>query len=569
MEAKTHSTSSVQACQNCKKSFEITNDDFGFYEKIGVPAPTFCPDCRYQRRISDRNEWELYRRNCSKCNLGMVSIYNPQYKGPVYCNTCWWADDWDRFQYGVDFDFSRPFFEQFKELRERTPKLSIAHPRCVNSEYTNQSQDLKNCYMVFGSDQSEDSMYGSLYFSSKECVDCNRVLTSELLYECINCTNCSRSAYLEDCSDCTESYFLKDCKGCISCFGSVNLRNKSYHWFNEQLTKEEYKKRLSEFSFSRSDINEALKKWYELSLKLPKKYYQGQKIVNSTGSYIDDLKNCKNNFCMFDAEDSHYCQDAWHVKNCMDVTEMAFNELDYEMEGIGYSARSIGCSRTWNIYDSCYTENCFSCDSVFGCVALNKNKYCILNKQYNKEDYGVLKTKIIEHMKKTGEWGEFYPTTISPFAYNETVAQHYFPMTKQEVLAKGWRWYDRDSRDYKVTLNHIDVPTTISLTGDEIVKEIISCSSQDNEEDKRTHTACVTAFRITSDELNLHRKMNMPLPEQCFPCRFRDRLNRRTPRKLWHRKCMNEGCMNEFETSYSPDRPEIIYCESCYQKEVL
>ena len=27
-------------------------------------------------------------------------------------------------------------------------------------------------------------------------------------------------------------------------------------------------------------------------------------------------------------------------------------------------------------------------------------------------------------------------------------------------------------------------------------------------------------------------------------------------------------CTNEFETSYAPERPEIVYCESCYQKEV-
>ena len=557
-----------KSCKNCKKDFSSTPDDLGFYEKIGVPTPTLCPDCRYQRRLTDRNEWELYKRVCSKCNAGMVSIYNPQYAGPIYCTKCWWADDWNRTEYGADFDFSRSFFEQFKELRERTPKLSIAHPRCVNSDYTNQSQDLKNCYMIFGSDQSEDSMYGSLYFKGKECIDSHRVLTSELLYECINCVNCSRSAYLEDCSDCTESYFLKDCKGCISCFGCVNLRNKSYYWFNEEIGKEEYQKRLSEWKRSRVSIEVAQKKHQALSLKLPKKYYQGQKIVNSTGSYIDDVKNCKNNFCMFDAEDSNYCQDAWHVKNCMDVTEMAFNELDYEMEGIGYSARSIGCSRSWNIFDCRYTENCFSCDSVFGCVALNKQKYCILNKQYSKEDYEVLTKKIIEHMKKTGEWGEFFPTTISPFAYNETVAQHYFPMTKEEVLAKGWSWYDREARGYAVTMSHENVPQSMAETNDTILKEIIGCSSQDTEESKAKHTACATAFKITSDELTLHRKMNMPLPEQCFPCRFRDRLNRRTPRQLWHRKCMNVGCSNEFETSYAPERTEIVYCESCYQKEV-
>ena len=42
----------------------------------------------------------------------------------------------------------------------------------------------------------------------------------------------------------------------------------------------------------------------------------------------------------------------------------------------------------------------------------------------------------------------------------------------------------------------------------------------------------------------------------------------RGPVKLWHRKCMNKGCNNEFETSYAPERPEIVYCESCYNQEV-
>lgn len=327
-------------------------------------------------------------------------------------------------------------------------------------------------------------------------------------------------------------------------------------------------KRLSEWKRTRTSIQEMREKHEKLSLSLPKKYYQGQKIMNSTGSYIDDVKNCKENFCMFDAEDSNYCQDAWHVKNCLDVTEMAFNELDYEMEGIGYSARSIGCSRSWNISDSRYTENCFSCDNIFGSVALNKHKYCILNKQYTKEEYEALVPEIVEHMKQTGEWGEFMPTAISPFAYNETVAQFYFPMTKEQVLAKGWKWHDRDNRNYTITLEHAAVPQSMAETDDTILQETISCSSQDSEELKKSHTACATAFRITQDELMLHQKLNIPLPEQCFPCRFRDRLNRRTPRKLWYRHCMNEGCLNEFETAYSPESQQIVFCESCYQREV-
>lgn len=558
----------TRTCQNCKRDFRSTADDLGFYRKIGVLEPTLCPDCRYQRRISNRNEWELYRRNCSKCSLGMVSIYNPEYPGPVFCLKCFWSDDWDRLEYGMDFDFSRSFFEQFKELRFRTPKVTVAHFRCVNSDYTNQSQDLKNCYMCFAGDASEDCMYGSWYFHCRECIDGSMLHSCELVYEGLNCINCSRSAYLENCTDCFESQFLKDCKGCSNCFGCVGLRNKSYYWFNEELSKEEYKKRLAEFSKTRNNIQEMVDRHARFALTIPVKYYQGNKIVNTTGDYLQNAKNTQYGFNVGDSEDSSYGQDAWGIKNCVDITESAYNELDYEMEGIGYTARNIGVSRSWNIFDSNYCENCFSCDSIFGCVSLHKKKYCIFNRQYSKEEYEVLKARIVEHMKKAGEWGEFFPTIISPFAYNETVAQHYFPMTKEEVREKGLRWYEREARNYQITKNHADLPQSIEEVDDSILQEVISCSSQDTVEGREKHSACTTAFRVTPDELMLYRKTCMPIPDKCFPCRFRDRLNKRTPRRLWHRKCMNEGCHNEFETSYSPDRPEIIFCESCYQKEV-
>ncbi|MBU0627024.1 hypothetical protein KKG31_00015 [Patescibacteria group bacterium] len=44
-----------------------------FYSKVSpiiagkkylIPAPTLCPDCRQQRRISFRNERSLYKRKC-------------------------------------------------------------------------------------------------------------------------------------------------------------------------------------------------------------------------------------------------------------------------------------------------------------------------------------------------------------------------------------------------------------------------------------------------------------------------------------------------------------------------
>jgi hypothetical protein len=33
----------------------------------------------------------------------------------------WWSDEWDPLDYGIEFDFSRTFFEQWKELRDTIP----------------------------------------------------------------------------------------------------------------------------------------------------------------------------------------------------------------------------------------------------------------------------------------------------------------------------------------------------------------------------------------------------------------------------------------------------------------
>ena len=106
----------TKKCQNCKKDFVIDQEDFNFYEKMDVPLPTFCPLCRAQRRMAFRNERTFYKRPCSMCNKDMISLYADNSPFPVYCHECWWSDKLDATSFGRDFDFSRPFFEQFKEF---------------------------------------------------------------------------------------------------------------------------------------------------------------------------------------------------------------------------------------------------------------------------------------------------------------------------------------------------------------------------------------------------------------------------------------------------------------------
>ncbi len=107
--------SKTKTCQNCKSKFVIEPADFEFYQKIDVPEPTFCPDCRLQRRLSFRNEISLHKRKCDATGKDIVSIYNPNSPHKIYHREYWWSDKWDAIKYGQDYDFNKPFFKQFKE----------------------------------------------------------------------------------------------------------------------------------------------------------------------------------------------------------------------------------------------------------------------------------------------------------------------------------------------------------------------------------------------------------------------------------------------------------------------
>lgn len=114
-------------CQNCKNEFTIEPEDFEFYDKIKVPAPTFCPECRFQRRLMSRNEHALYKRNCDLCGKSMITMFSPDNPHKVYCEPCWWSDKWGAEKYARNYDPNRNFFEQFLELKKEVP-----YPALIN-----------------------------------------------------------------------------------------------------------------------------------------------------------------------------------------------------------------------------------------------------------------------------------------------------------------------------------------------------------------------------------------------------------------------------------------------------
>lgn len=562
----------IKICKKCEKEFTVEPIHFEFYEKIKVPPPTFCPDCRQQRRYAWRNERVLYRRNCDLCGKSTVTIYSTNKPYKVYCSSCWWGDGWDPGEYGRDFDFSRPFFEQWHELHLAVPRMPLLVKNSVNSEYTNHANGNKNCYLVFGTFNCENVLYSNRVLPGKDCMDCHNLAgkgTCELCYELTfseKCYQCQYGYLLKDCTDCL---YCIDCRGCSNCLFSYNLRNKQYYIENKQYTKEDYFSYLKQLSLENYDSR---KKAYDTYLSNFKKAVfrpaVTEQTINATGNFLFYVKNAEKNFSVENAENTIYCiNGSLGAKDCMDCYNFGAKcELVYETHAHVGSYNSCFCHLCYDNNFITYCDSCQNSNNLFGCVCVKKGAYRILNKQYTKEEYENLVPKIIEHMKKTGEYGEFFPASMSPFGYNETQGMIHMPLLKEDALRRGFKWEDNMPGTYgKETLTSENLPQSISETPDSITKEVLVCIK------------CTKNYNIVSPELELSRRIGVPIPRLCFDCRYRRRLSLIPSRHLHKGECMCEKvghehkgkCSNVFVTPYGSDRPETVYCEGCYQKEVI
>ncbi len=507
-------------------------------------------------------------------------MYHDQSPFVVYCTECYFSDSWNGDEFARDYDFSRPFFSQWYDLLKSVPRLHLEHVgnNGVGCEYANYVYKSTHVYLSFVCVKSEHVAYSALSRSSKNCSDCYSIMENQYCYECTGSSQSYKSAFLTDCSQCADSEFLFDCINCQDCFMSVNLRNKRYIFYGIQMDRDSYKQALEETKKQKT-LPVLRAEYAQLMEHAIHPYTRKRNAVDSTGNLLRNVKNVRDSFEITESENCRFATfGSFGVKDSYDVVSSGKAEQCYECIESGRGNFNAYFSYNFgDTHDIFYSHDCNNTHSIFGCVGLNAKPYSILNKQYTKEEYGEMVENIKKQMArepykdtkgKIYAFGEFFPSEFSPFAYNETNAFERFPLTKEEALEKGYTWRDNTPKENTPTVTHEQAQ---NKKLDDLTKEILACTTINN------NPLCSKAFRLVEDEILLLKHFRYPVPPHCPNCRYLTRRNRTLPYKLWRRSCMcdiqnhdHSGiCPNEFETSYSPDRPEKVYCESCYQKEVL
>jgi len=518
--------------------------------------PTICNFCRIKLHLSF---WMFGKFRKGKSDLSgesLITILPEKNRYPIYTSSEWYSDKWEAMNYGQDYDENKSFFEQLQALQEKIPHPHQSGVKNTNCDWCDDVWNSKNCYLARSMVDCEDLLYSYRNLGVKNSIDVAVCFNCEKCYDSGECHHSYKLFYSKHSRDCIDSYFLYDCRNCQNCFMCWNLRGKSYCIENVQYTREEYLEKIKSFKLgSYKSIQNHKKRFEEITQKkVIHRPNFNLKVYNSDGDYLLDCKNCHNCNTISESEDCYNSIRGFQSKSCIDVNGCWKSEL------LGNCSSCIsGYAEKYCIWSSSryseYLDLCIECEYCFGCVGLKKKKYCILNKQYGKEEYGKLKEKIILNMRKNKEYGKFLPYSMSAGPFNFSTSYLYFPNTKKEdILKLGGYW--EDSIESNIDgMKTSELPDDIKDVKDSIITQALICGETG------------WRFNIAKNELIFYKENNIPLPRYHFDVRIKNSLKDLTVLQSYPYTCFY--CEKDVEAYYLPEwKYQKIACEECYKQNI-
>ncbi|MCA9364000.1 hypothetical protein KC727_02165 [Candidatus Kaiserbacteria bacterium] len=550
-------------CRFSKRQFYVRPEDVAFYKKIGVPLPTLSPNERARRKFGYFNIYNLFRVNSTHSNKSIIAAYPPNTPYPIYEHEVWNGEGWNPHEFAHDYDPNRDFFSQYQDFQRSVPRANLNIKNSVGSDFTNNTSRVKNCYLVFDAIESEECAYCIYLEQSKYCYNGFGPINSEITYEAVISERLYRSFFIEYSRDCLDSSFLYDCRDCQYCFACTNLRHRKYCFLNEQLTKEEYEKRVSEIDLgNRAVVEEWKGKFSELKEGAIHRANHNEKSVDSSGDFIEQSRNCYSCYYVTESENIAYSTGGLKNRDSYDTVGGKGTELSYEVWGL--SAYNTKFSMEADQLRDCeYCDLCENSNNCFACIGLRNRSFCIFNKQYSEEEYWKTVDEIKANMLAAGEYGEFFPPELAPIPYNVSLAMSYQGYDDiQTAVQYGYHAEEIPESIQDVSGEGIDaedVPLDIKETGDDILAKVIF----DRENNKQ--------FRYTKQELDFHRQYNLALPIEHYSVHLARRRIDLGPIdfNIKGRECSKCGKATQVTIPENhPSAPKIVYCESCYNAEI-
>lgn len=557
--------SNSRQCIRSGASFSVSPLEERLRSTLGAPAPLEHPRERARRLAAFNNYFNLYNGVCAATGEKLIQMFRPNSVHPVFSTPYWWSDSWDATSYGRPYDFSQHLFAQMRQLLNDVPQpaLSVNYATNEDCAFVNGMSFSKSCYLCFLCVHCQDCTYCSSTWRSSDCVDCSSTYDSELCYDCVFATKCYDLRHAFNCSHCSQSAFLRNCIGCHECFGCTNMRQARYCFFNEQLSESSYRDRMAEV---RLDSRAATQRWEQEFLRFAKRFPQpavrGASALDSTGDFLEHCVSAERCFDCSELEDAVNCFKVTNSKNCVDLYSWgAGSEYVFNSCRVGTTASHIWCCDL--VYggtaemEYCYC--CFGCQNCFGCVGLRSKQYCILNRQYSKDEYFDLRGRIIAQMSTAAEiragrgYGEFFPYELSLYPYIDSDAMLFYPLDAATAsrLSIPWEHPTPDTSRAAESAS-AELPDSVQDMPGNISEQVFRCESSHR------------PFRLSTRELNIHQKLRIPLSSLHWKTRMEERAARINFPELHDRFSDLSG--QPLQTSFPPGSDWTVWSREEYEK---
>lgn len=438
-------------CKYCKEEYPLYDIEKEALDKQWFSYPDFCPSCRFKLLYTFLNDRHLYRRKDSVTNEPLISTMSEFSEGPIIEAKRYkqlMADD-----FGIEYgrEITEDIFKEFRGLYSTIPKASrMIYPWLENAEYASHVWRSSHVYMSFCVFVGCEHIYNSF----RVLGECKYVFSSinvhngsQNIYQSRMVNNSSDVAFSSNIKDSSYITLCRNMSNCSECFLSCNQVNKSYMIWNKQYDKETYMKQ---------------KKLIMKELAQREKF---DKIVELYTSFLEknliepavNIQNCEN----VTGDNMYYSQRCVNAymwignQECVNTILTGNHESEKMVRIINSVESGQNCTNviwscsfwqeTTNVFFviwSTASRNCrywidlANCEECLFCISLQNKKYCILNKQYEKEEYFRKKQKIIADLQEKSLWWSFIPWSMSTFPYNDTVAYDFFKV--QKVVNSDW-----------------------------------------------------------------------------------------------------------------------------------
>lgn len=551
-----------RTCRLSGEKFYVRPEDIDYYKSSRVPLPTLSPAERLRRRMSYANTHALFKIPSAYSGKTILAVYPPGTPYRVYEHQAWYSDAWDPMSFGGDLNEKESILGQLLKLKLSVPRPNLyTDSSNINSEYSNTSRNLKDCYLTFSTFGGENLYYFDCC-TGKDSIQCMSLFNGDTCFRAASSADCYQCFFIDSCRSCIQSLFLFDCINSNNCFMSANLRHKNYVWRGEQLTKEEYEKRMKTIDLgSRSVVRRLKSEFEELRRMAARKPDSNFQVVNCVGDGLERSKNCYWCYSLDSSENCAYVMGGIGYKESYDIAGGVGGERCYEFMSIS-TAGNYNVKFSFQVDQSReveYSDLCQNVSNCFGCVGLRNTSFCIYNKKYDEEGYWKELDRIKTAMLSSGEYGEFFPPSDAPLPYRASTAGTWPGFRDWDTAAQyGYDMSELPSSEDVFTdgmLLSDNLPEHIQDVKDDILSKIIFDAKNKK------------AFRYTAFELEFYRRFGLALPDE-HPLLslqyFRERYNLRLT--FYERTCRK--CGIGITSTYDPAKFPNVYCEEHYNAEI-